>query len=57
MFLAFEYTPHPSIHVKIPTLFMWDKFLCKDRLIMDKAAMKAVKKFSSEGVSVLVGEW
>ena len=57
MFLAFEYTPNPNIQVKTPTLFMRDKFLCKDGLILDKASIKAVRKLSSEGVSILVGDW
>ena len=56
IFLALEYTPHPNIQVNTSTLFMWDKFLCKDGLILDNASIKAFRKVSSEGVSVLVGE-
>ena len=33
IFLAFENTLHPNIQVKTPTLFIWDKLLCKDGLI------------------------
>ena len=56
MFLAFENIPHPSIQVKIPTFFISDKFLCKDGLILYRAFIEAVRKLSSEGVNVLVGE-
>ena len=57
MFLAFEKMPHPNNQVKTPTLFIRDKFLCNDGFILYKASIKAVRKFSSEGVSILVGKW
>ena len=56
MFQAFEKIPHPNIQVKTPTLFIQDKFLCKDGFILYRAFMKAVRNLSSEGVSILVGE-
>ena len=55
--LAFKNIPHPNIQVKILTLFIQDRFLCKDGLILYKASMKAFRKLSLEGVSDLVGEW
>ena len=50
------YTPHPSIQVNTLTLFIQDKLLCKDGLILYRAFMKASRKFSSDGVNILVGE-
>ena len=51
MLLALEYTLHPSIQVRIPTLFMWVRLLCKEGLILFKAFRNSSRKFSSDGVS------
>ena len=42
--LALEYTPHPSIQVNIPILFMQDKFLCNDGLILYNAFIKNIQE-------------
>ena len=56
IFLTFEYTPHPNNPGK-NTYSLHVRFLCKDGLILYNASIKAVRKLSSEGVSVLIGEW
>ena len=51
MLLALEYTPHPSIQVRIPTLLMHVRLLCEKGLTLFRAFKNSSKKFSSDGVS------